>query len=672
MVAEFVESQAHRPEPEIGSLVAGRYRLLELVGRGGMGAVYRAEHILMGRVVALKMLLEDLSAESQSFKRFHQEARVASTLEHPNIVAIHDFGLLSGDQAYLAMDYIAGRSLDEVLNQDGLISVDRSQHIFAQACDAFEHAHQQGMVHRDIKPNNLMLLEKGGDPDFLKIVDFGLVKLMGWAEADQKLTSSQTLVGSPLYMSPEQCRGLDLDHRSDIYSLGCVMYRALSGAPPVVGETALDTLYKHVSVEPLPFSVSSPSILIPARLESVIRKALEKRPEDRQQSMAQLKEEILSAIQNPPEISAQAISEALSVTRLLSTNLSRPTSLITPAISAASASRPPARPPVGSSPRMSRPIIWSWLGPALVVLAVGGFAIGSFVREPTKLLPNKDRLPALVSKQTQDMVPAALPNSPSKLVDSAAAPGPSSALKPVEKAVPATIERAAVSTLLTIKQAAPDRSPKQLLQEADLLQRAADQSYVQKDWSNARSAYEKALSVRAKIDGVGIAELLPLVSRLTVCCRRTNDMQATAVYFNRFSELFARNPAAIQNDAKLLSSLAEISAVMRNSAMTERIVTCALSSKVNNNIPQDPALTGPVLSLALAKALQGESDTAETYFKWALALSEGKSQLNFLSRNQYATFLRKAGRFDEASKIGPIRNGRNRQNKRFFLDPDNH
>ena len=187
-------------EPEVqvlpaGTLVAQRYSIVEVLGHGGMGVVYKARQVHIDRFVALKMMLQETSATSADYRRFQREARAASQLDHPNLVRIHDFGYSDG-QAYLCMDYLEGRSLETIL-KNGPLSLDRFRHIFGQVCNALQHAHEKGMVHRDLKPSNLMIVERPDQPDLVVVLDFGLVKMMNGG-SDRKLTATNVVVGSPL------------------------------------------------------------------------------------------------------------------------------------------------------------------------------------------------------------------------------------------------------------------------------------------------------------------------------------------------------------------------------------------------------------------------------------------------------------------------------------------
>ena len=278
-------------EPKIGEIFGDRYEILGIIGDGGMGKVYKARHNLMKRIVAIKMLLPHLVQSAAALKRFQQEAQAASALNHPNILTVYDFGISDQGMPYLVMDYLEGTSLAALLQEQGHLPVDRTIHIFSQACSALAHAHQKGVIHRDLKPANIMLIDYDGQPDFLKIVDFGIAKLLQPDGAEQ-LTHTGEVFGSPLYMSPEQCRGRELDPRSDIYSLGCVMYRTLTGKPVFSGRDPMECMYKQVNDMPAHFSEIVPELGLSDELESAIFRAISKEVENRYTNMLEFRESI--------------------------------------------------------------------------------------------------------------------------------------------------------------------------------------------------------------------------------------------------------------------------------------------------------------------------------------------------------------------------------------------
>jgi len=280
-------------EDLVGTILENKYEILEKIGAGGMGAVYKARHQLMHRQVAIKMVLAQLSANSMTLKRFTQEARATSQLNHPNILTVFDFGISPSNQPYLVMDFLEGVNFGRVLEETRQIPIPRAIGIFLQVCAALGHAHQKGIVHRDLKPSNIMLIELDGQPDFVKVLDFGIAKVLSSVDGEtDNLTRTGEVFGSPLYMSPEQFRGKSMDARSDIYSLGCVMYRSLAGICPVTGKDVLECMYKHVNETIPPFSVTAPEAGIPERLEQIIMKALAKDPEERYASMNDLRADL--------------------------------------------------------------------------------------------------------------------------------------------------------------------------------------------------------------------------------------------------------------------------------------------------------------------------------------------------------------------------------------------
>ena len=281
------QSQDTSPDLLAGQSFADRYEVLSLIGRGGFGAVYKARHTLIGRTVAIKVLHEP-APNSVLMRRFQVEAQAAANLTHPNIVTVYDFGASATNQLYLIMDFVEGTSLSDVLAEEGHLGVDRALNIFIQSCEALDHAHRRGIIHRDLKPSNIMLTHNEGSGDFVKIVDFGLAKLMAGSEQNEKLTQSGDLLGTPFYMSPEQCLGEELDSRCDIYSLGCIMYRVLCGTQPIHGKNVLSTLYQQISKDPPSFAESAPELRVPSELERIVFKTLKKDPAARHQSMAEL------------------------------------------------------------------------------------------------------------------------------------------------------------------------------------------------------------------------------------------------------------------------------------------------------------------------------------------------------------------------------------------------
>lgn len=271
---------------EVGAIVGGKYKVVELIGKGGMGSVYRVTHVFLSRDFALKTL-EASSLSDVKVRRFQQEARAASNLEHPNLVKVHDFGLIGSEQPFLIMDFVQGKTLSSYLKENGPLAVDIAVPLFIQIALGLAYAHEQKVVHRDIKPSNIIWMTPGeqsteGD---VKVVDFGIAKV-AQAEEQQALTRTGDVLGSPLYMSPEQCLGTPVDHRSDIYSLGCVFFEALTGLPPFLGDNALATMMKHQQEAPLSLKSATMGGAFSESLENVVARMLAKVPAERYQNLA--------------------------------------------------------------------------------------------------------------------------------------------------------------------------------------------------------------------------------------------------------------------------------------------------------------------------------------------------------------------------------------------------
>jgi eukaryotic-like serine/threonine-protein kinase len=274
----------------IGSEV-GNYHVVSLLGRGGMGAVFKAQHSTLKRFAAIKVLLPQFSANSEIVKRFFNEAKAATAIDHPGIVEMFDFGSTNTGLAFMAMELLSGESLQARINR-GALTEAKSLGLMRQMAGALAAAHAKGIIHRDLKPDNAFI---SPDPEVpggerIKLLDFGIAKLTQDNVADASHTRTGSLMGTPTYMSPEQCRGVKVDLRSDIYALGCILFHMVAGQPPFAGEGAGDLLIAHVATPapPLRAFVQGPT----AGLEALVAKLLAKSPDDRPQSCA----EVIAAI----------------------------------------------------------------------------------------------------------------------------------------------------------------------------------------------------------------------------------------------------------------------------------------------------------------------------------------------------------------------------------------
>jgi len=270
--------------------VINNYRVMSLLGEGGMGAVYLAEHPFMGRKAAIKVLRRDLAEDRGLVERFMNEARAANAIRHPNIIDIIDVGRTPSGVPYLMMELLEGQSLAKRISEAGQLPVGEAIEIGAQTAGALAAAHSKGIVHRDLKPDNLFLVPDDSRPGGMrvKVLDFGIAKLRGDLTNVSARTQAGALMGTPPYMSPEQCRGLsdEIDHRTDIYALGIILYELLCGKPPFVSEGWGDIVLAHLTKAPEPPTSKNPSI--PRELESTILVALSKKREERWSSMTEM------------------------------------------------------------------------------------------------------------------------------------------------------------------------------------------------------------------------------------------------------------------------------------------------------------------------------------------------------------------------------------------------
>jgi serine/threonine-protein kinase len=293
-------------DPLVGAVLAGRYQVVRRIGEGGMGAVYEAKHTLIGKRVAVKVLLEKLVAKSDFVARLLQEARLASSIGHENIVDVNDFGTTDDGRSFVVMEFLDGESLAELTMREAPLPIERSLRIARQAASALGAAHAKGIFHRDVKPENIYLVRRG-DADFVKVVDFGISKAVKPGGGDEgaegyRLTHTGLLLGTPLYMSPEQARGEeDLDHRVDIWALGVLLYECLTGEVPFRANNYLQIISQVLTHTPVPPSQLRPELGIPDAVEAVVMRAMEKDRARRYQTMAELErdlERLLAGDQN--------------------------------------------------------------------------------------------------------------------------------------------------------------------------------------------------------------------------------------------------------------------------------------------------------------------------------------------------------------------------------------
>lgn len=278
-------------DPFIGrEILDGQFRILQKIGTGGMGSVYKAAQPAMNRMVAIKILHPKLAGRKDLTSRFRREARAMSQLTHPNTVKVFMYGELEEDGSlYIVMEYLEGKNLNQTVRKEGPMAPERAIPILVQVCGALQEAHAMGIVHRDLKPENIFLCKQGGLTDFPKVLDFGLAKV---TERQMRpgsliLTQEGMVFGTPEFMSPEQAQGKTLDARSDTYSLAVILYEALTGKLPFSARTPMEYIQKHVMEPPIPLNQRVPDRQFPPGLEQVMAKALAKKADDRFQSAAE-------------------------------------------------------------------------------------------------------------------------------------------------------------------------------------------------------------------------------------------------------------------------------------------------------------------------------------------------------------------------------------------------
>lgn len=298
-------------------IAGGKYRLDCLIGRGGMGAVYAGTHVELERPVAIKVLLPDFTDEPQALERFRREARAAARLNHPNVADTYDYGLLPEGGAYIVMELVDGINLREHLNRHARLPFDEIRSITRQVALGVEAAHRRGIVHRDLKPANIMLMHDAHDGLLALVLDFGIAKLKEQTLAGG-LTNSGTMIGTPRYMSPEQCSGLETDARSDIYALGVILYELITHRPPFDSQSAMAIALKHMQEPPPSPYDARPDA--PADLVALCTRMLAKKPEDRPQTAA----EIAKSIDSMDSIAGNQVTTSLQPGNLRESALSNP------------------------------------------------------------------------------------------------------------------------------------------------------------------------------------------------------------------------------------------------------------------------------------------------------------------------------------------------------------
>ncbi|MDX2022972.1 MAG: protein kinase [Deltaproteobacteria bacterium] len=398
---ERLSASHERTAAMIGRTIAGNFRINSLIGAGAMGDVYRATQLSLQKDVAIKLLRRELMIDETLRKRFELEAKNASSLNHPNCIQIIDFGR-DGDLLFIAMEFLAGVDLSQLLERDWPVSLERTVHIFDQVLAALEEAHEHGIVHRDLKPANVMLVTRRGDPDFVKVCDFGIAKADGaqssWAEG---LTMKGFICGTPEYMSPEQARGDRLDGRSDLYAAGVLLYQMLTREVPFKSTSPVALLSMHLSEMPQPPTLRHVGLDIPAKLEQLVLQAMEKDPNKRPQTAAAFREALRDSVSEflayVPALGTGPRSSGAKISHMMAPS----SSSLTGAVSPVTPAFPSTVDRLSASKRAPK---WT-----LLLGAAGLLAAGAAILVPAMRTGNVAAPPAAPPVAPVAVVPAAAP-----------------------------------------------------------------------------------------------------------------------------------------------------------------------------------------------------------------------------------------------------------------------
>ncbi len=341
----------------VGVALLDRYQVQAHLGDGGMGTVYLAEHTTILKKFAVKVLSPELSVRPDHVDRFMREARSASMINHPNVVEITDFGVTPDGQPFFVMEYLQGKDLSQLISECGTLPWKRVRHIALQICHALQAAHDQGVIHRDMKPGNVVLVKRGNTPEHVKVLDFGIAKVLGQEGDPKGLTQSGMVVGTPEYMSPEQGWGQSVDHRGDIYALGVIIFELLTGKIPFSGTTMMEILNRHMFEVP---DVKHPNI--PDEVGAIILKAMQKDRALRFQSM----NELAAAI--------EAVGTGASPVTVVDEEIKTPWGPVTARFSTVS--------PQAAAPPRS----WMWLSVLSAVIAVGALVFAMLPDDPPPVI----------------------------------------------------------------------------------------------------------------------------------------------------------------------------------------------------------------------------------------------------------------------------------------------
>ena len=487
------------PDPFIGRTINGKFKVEAQIGQGGMGKVYRARHLTLDRPVVLKMLHRIYSDDAQISQRFQREARAASRLNHPNSIAVLDFGAAEDGTLFMAMEFLAGRDLSRVISEDWPISEARIIRIGAQILSALAEAHAQGIIHRDLKPENVMVEARRDEPDFVKVLDFGIAKITAGAD-EPKLTAVGLVCGTPEYMSPEQARGAELDARSDLYSVGVILYQLATGDLPFQSDTPVGFLTKHLAEIPVAPRVRRPDLSVP--LDALIRKTMEKEAGRRYPDAVAMREALLACAgavtgTPPPRGPPPGGTLAIDISEFEPLEAARVPPL---------APTLPPMPAAASSSSMA-PLILGGLAAAAVIGAVLYFMVG---RPPPTAAPT----PAPIQVATQPP-PAPPPPAP-----------------PSVTTLPPTPPTSATTTAAPVEQRAAPRPPPPPAKGPG---RRAQAHELVKKGDGLRASGDVDGAIKAYLAAEAAEPSLPaLQKKLAVCYQQQGETAAAKARYQRY------------------------------------------------------------------------------------------------------------------------------------------
>ena len=536
-------------DPWVGQVVNGKFRIEALVGQGGMGRVYRAKHLTLDKPVVLKMLHKDFSTDPQVVQRFQREARAASRLNHPNSIAVLDFGEAEDGTLFMAMEYLAGRDLARIVADEFPLGEARIVRIAAQMLSALAEAHAQGIVHRDLKPENVMVEPRRGEPDFVKVLDFGIAKITAPGANEPKLTQAGLVCGTPEYMSPEQARGAELDSRTDLYSTGVILYQLATGELPFQSDTPVGFLTKHLAEAPVPARERWSDVS--EGLDAVIARAMEKNPANRFQTADEMREALLAL----DPTAAAAPAPAHPGTRAASGAATPPPVASRTAPAPARTSTPPAAPRAASAPaapaERSRLVFW------LLAVAVGIAAIGG------GLVTFLARQNAAARRGAPDLVaPSAQVAAPSPTVATSTA---TATLAPAEATSTqvALLAPAVATTVVAPAAVPPPPAPAPVVKVATAPKKTPASVAAKRDPAKALALYKRGEAKRSEqdIDGAiklylaaeaSDPDLADVQKKLALCYQLRGDTRRAA---DRYRRYLGTNPPDAERVRAILSTL---------------------------------------------------------------------------------------------------------------------